>query len=152
MQEFAIQAEETIDAQRQLYFQEAREEPRRNEDGSGSLVNNFESRLQNQSLEASICDHAPTREYPHQHVIEMQKHVDEASEQSQEDIKTPSEETITLRQEIDESGKFSKSMVDWTASEQIQEIRELKNEQYRIAGFLQRKGEFARPSHSEPRL
>ena len=51
MQEFAIHAEETIDAQRQLYFQEAGEEPRRNEDGSGSLVNYLESRSQNQSLE-----------------------------------------------------------------------------------------------------
>ena len=30
-------------------------------------------------------------------------------------------------------------MADWTASERCEEIRELKNEQYRIAGFLQRK-------------
>ena len=52
------------------------------------------------------------------------KDLDEASEQSQEEIKTPSEETVTLRREIDESGKFSKSMVDWTASEQCVEIRE----------------------------
>ena len=36
MQEIAIQAVETTDAQRQLYFQEAGEEPRRSEDGSGS--------------------------------------------------------------------------------------------------------------------
>ena len=56
MQEIAIQAEETTDAQRQLYFQEAGEEPRRNEDGSGSLVNHLESRSQNQSLESSTRD------------------------------------------------------------------------------------------------
>ena len=53
MQEFAIQAEET---QRQLYFQEAGEQPRRNEDGSGSLVNYLEGRSQNQSLESSTRD------------------------------------------------------------------------------------------------
>ena len=56
MQEIAIQAVETTDAQRQLYFQEAGEEPRRNEDGSGSLVNYLESRSQNQSLESSTRD------------------------------------------------------------------------------------------------
>ena len=56
MQEFAIQAEETIDAQRQLYFQEAGEELPRNEDGPGSLVNHLESRSQNQSLESSTRD------------------------------------------------------------------------------------------------
>ena len=56
MQEIAIQAVETTDAQRQLYCQEAGEEPRRNEDGSGSLVNYLESRSQNQSLESSTRD------------------------------------------------------------------------------------------------
>ena len=56
MQEIAIQAVETTDAQRQLYFQEAGEEPRKNEDGSGSLVNYLESRSQNQSLESSTRD------------------------------------------------------------------------------------------------
>ena len=56
MQEIAIQAVETTDAQRQLYFQEAGEEPRRNEDGSGSLVNYLESRSQNRSLESSTRD------------------------------------------------------------------------------------------------
>ena len=45
MQEIAIQAVETTDAERQLYFQEAGEESRRNEDGSGSLINYFESRF-----------------------------------------------------------------------------------------------------------
>ena len=144
MQEIAIQAVETTDAQRQLYFQEAGEEPRRNEDGSGSLVNYLESRSQNQSLESSAIESerhrlpnqepflsrdAPRREYSRQQqVIEVQmtltKHLDDASEPSQEEIRTPSEETVTLRREIDESGKFSKSMVDWTASEQFEEIRE----------------------------
>ena len=56
MQEIAIQAVETTDAQRQLYFQEAGEEHIRNEDGSGSLVNYLESRSQNQSLESSTRD------------------------------------------------------------------------------------------------
>ena len=56
MQEIAIQAVETTEAQRQLYFQEAGEEPRRNEDGSGSLVNYLESRSKNQSLESSTRD------------------------------------------------------------------------------------------------
>ena len=39
--------------------------------------------------------------------------------------KTLSEETITLRREIDKSGKVSKSMVDWTTSEH-EGVRELK--------------------------
>ena len=51
-----FQAVETTDAQRRLYFQEAGEELRRNEDGSGSLVNYLESRSQNQSLESSTRD------------------------------------------------------------------------------------------------
>ena len=37
-------------------FREAGEEPRRNEDGSGSLVNYLEGRSQNQSLESSTRD------------------------------------------------------------------------------------------------
>ena len=73
--------------------------------------------MQGQELFLSL--EARRREYQHQQkVIEMQKHLTvEASKQSQEGIMTRSEETITLRREIDESGKFSESMVDWTTSE-----------------------------------
>ena len=53
MQEFAVEAEETIDAQGHLYIQEAGEEIRRHEDASGTFVNCFQSQLQNQSLESS---------------------------------------------------------------------------------------------------
>ena len=37
MQEFAIQAEEALDAQRQLYIQDAGEEIRRPENASGTI-------------------------------------------------------------------------------------------------------------------
>ena len=110
-------------------------------------VNYFESQLQNHSLESSGSVHEPNeskrhrsqhqesflsrearrREYQHQQkVTEMQKQPVEASKQSQEKFKNLSEETVTLRNAVDESGKFFKSMVNWTASEQFEEVRELK--------------------------
>ena len=52
VQQFVMQAEQAIDAQRKLYIQEASEEIRRNEDASGTLVNYFESRLQIHFLES----------------------------------------------------------------------------------------------------
>ena len=59
-------------------------------------------------------------------VIEMQKQLEEASEQSQQEIKSLLEETTMLRRGIDESGKFPKSMSDWKSSEQYEDIRELQ--------------------------
>ena len=53
MEKFAIQAEETLEAQRNLDIREAGEELRRKEDAHGGLVNFFEDRLQNQCLESS---------------------------------------------------------------------------------------------------
>ena len=156
MQEFAIQAVETIDAQRQLYIQEAGEEIRTHEGASSTLVKDLESRLQNQffvvfklkisvyeaieheryrlqNQESSLSHEARKQEYQHQQkVTGMQTHHDEASQQSHEEIKTPLEETVALRKETDGHGKFSESMVDWTASEQS--------------------GEVARSSHAQPRL
>ena len=94
MQEFAIQAEETIDAQRQLYFQEAGQnsEEMKTRQYLGQLpravfrirvwslrlaIESERHRLPNQE---SFLSHEVLRlEYPHQQqVIEMQKHVDEA--------------------------------------------------------------------------
>ena len=53
METFAIQAEQTIEAQRHLYIQEAGEELRRKEDAHGRLVNFLEDQLQNRCLESS---------------------------------------------------------------------------------------------------
>ena len=53
MQEFAIQAEETVDAQRQLYIQEAGEEISTNEDASVPWSITSRAVQENQSLESS---------------------------------------------------------------------------------------------------
>ena len=53
MEKFAIQAEETIEAQRNFNIREVGEETCRHEDASGTLVNFFEDRLQNQHVESS---------------------------------------------------------------------------------------------------
>ena len=53
MQEFEINAEEAIDSQQHIFAQEAKEELRRRENASFSLVNNLESKLHTQSLECS---------------------------------------------------------------------------------------------------
>ena len=45
MQEFAIKAEEAIDAQNYIFAEEAREELRRSDNASKTLVNNRESML-----------------------------------------------------------------------------------------------------------
>ena len=55
----------------------------------------------------------------------MQKQHDEASKQCQEKKRILSEETVALREEINESGKFSKTM-DWTASYPVEENREMR--------------------------
>ena len=49
---------------------------------------------------------------PQQKVIEMQRHLGDASLKCHEEIMILSGETTTLRTEMDESGKCSKSMVD----------------------------------------
>ena len=51
MQEFAHKAEEATDAQKHIFVQDAREELRRRENASCTLVNNLESKLRTQSLE-----------------------------------------------------------------------------------------------------
>ena len=56
----------------------------------------------------------------------MQKQLDEASKQSQKEMKSLSEETTMMRREVDDSNMFLKSMADWRTSEQYDEIRELK--------------------------
>ena len=105
MQEFAIHAEESIRAQRQLYVQEAGKEIRRYEHASGTLIKyticrirvwslsrqnsarkaieSDRHRLQNQ--ESFLSHKAQRCECRHQQeVIQMQKQLDEASKQSQE--------------------------------------------------------------------
>ena len=53
MEKFAFQAEETIDAQQNLFIQEAGAEVPRKEDAHGRLVIYLEDRLQSQYLESS---------------------------------------------------------------------------------------------------
>ena len=53
MEKVAIQAEETIEAQRNLHLQEAGEEFRRKEEAHGRLVNYLEDQLQSRYLEFS---------------------------------------------------------------------------------------------------
>ena len=53
MEQFTVQAEETIEAQRNLYLQEAGEEVRRREESHGRLVKYLEDQLQHQYLESS---------------------------------------------------------------------------------------------------
>ena len=64
----------------------------------------------------------------------MQKQLDEDSKHRQEEIKFLSEATTTLRREIDETGMLSKSMVDWTTSEQNEEIRALQTNNIALKG------------------
>ena len=54
MQEFAIQAEEAFDAQRQIFAQEAGEEVRRRGNVSCTSVNCLHNKLNSQSLESFI--------------------------------------------------------------------------------------------------
>ena len=175
MQEFAINLEETIDAKRQLYVQEAGDEVRRCENASGTMVNHLESQLQTQSVEPRtqntfheaveserhrlqnqepfLSDEARRREYLHQQEeIDMQKQFDQASKQRQGKFKNRSEETVTLRREIDKSGKFSESMLDWTASEQLEEVRLLKTNNISLHGSPPHSKEIVRSSHAEPRF
>ena len=65
----------------------------------------------------------------------MQKQLDEASKQSQEEKKTLSKETVMLRRGTDETGMLSKAMVDWTTSE-YEEIRESKSNNVALQGSL----------------
>ena len=85
------------------------------------------SRIRSLSHEARRC------EYRHQQeVIQMQKKLDEASKQSQEKIKNLSREPATLQKENRRSrASFSKSMMEWTTYEQLEEIRALQNKQHR---------------------
>ena len=56
----------------------------------------------------------------------MQKQLDAASKQSEEQRKSLSEETTMLRRLIDESGTFPESTVGWTTSEQYEDICDLQ--------------------------
>ena len=59
----------------------------------------------------------------YQEVTVMQKNLDTASLQSQDNldnVKTLSDETLMLRKELAESGKLSQSMKDLTASEHFE--------------------------------
>ena len=61
-----------------------------------------------------------------------------------------SEETVTLRWEMEESSSFSKSMVGRRTSDQLEEIRELKPNNLALQRLPQQNGEIARSSHAEP--
>ena len=121
MEKFAFQAEETIEAQRNLYNQEAGEELRRNEDASSRLFNDLEDRLQNQYQESaslnsaceaieygrprlqksrimSVAGDSETRYSAPTKMIQILKQLDDASKQSQEETKSlPSDTTLLQR-------------------------------------------------------
>ena len=54
MEKFAIRAGETIEAQRNLFDEEAVEELQRNEDASSRVFNGLEDRLHNEHLDSSL--------------------------------------------------------------------------------------------------
>ena len=54
MEKFAIQAKEAIEAQRNLFFREAGQDLRRNEDASRRVFNYLKDRLQNQYVESFV--------------------------------------------------------------------------------------------------
>ena len=64
----------------------------------------------------------------------MQKHLDEASKESHEEI--VSEESVMLRREDDESSMFPKPMADWKTSNQYKEIHELEANNIAMKGSL----------------
>ena len=80
----------------------------------------------------------------------MQKHIDEDSAQRQKEIKTPLGEKVNVQREIDESVKFSKSMVESRTSEQLRGYPRVAYEQYRTEWLPQQQGAIARSCHAEP--
>ena len=79
----------------------------------------------------------------------MQKQMDEAAKQSQEQIKSLSEETTMLRRGIDESSMFPQSIAEWTSSEQHEEMFELNMNNIALKGVPERHGESAGSCHAE---
>ena len=77
----------------------------------------------------------------------MQKNLETASEQSQDNlqkIKTLLEGKSMLPKELTELGKLPQSMKDLKASEQFEEIRELETNNIAFAWVTQQNGKIAR--------
>ena len=101
-----------------------------------------------QDRESFLACEGRKREYQHhQEVTVMQKNLETASEQSQDNlqkIKTLSERKSMLPKELTELGKLPQSMKDLKASEQFEEIRELETNNIAFAWVTQQNGKIAR--------
>ena len=92
-------------------------------------------RLQNQ--ESFLSQESLRRDIQHQQrVIQKHKQLDDASEQKSRRNKVYRKKRQCCEKKIDESSMLPKSMLDWTPSEQHEEIHELKFTSIALQGSL----------------